>query len=220
MNNISWKVRRLAIMALLVALAFITSLIRVPVVLFLEFEAKDAFLAISGFTLGPIAGLLTSIATALLEFILNGASNDTGVYGLLMNIVSSALFVGISSAIYQRKRTLAGAIIGLTVGAVAMTAGMLLWDYLIIPLYMTNVTRDAVAPLLWSTFLPFNLLKGAINATLTMLLYKPLCTSLRKAKLLPPTESNAQKSRYGVWIATSFVMITLILILLVWSGII
>ena len=137
-----------------------------------------------------------------------------------MNIVSSSLFVGISSVIYQRKRTLSGAIIGLIVGAVAMTAGMLLWDYLIIPLYMQHVTREAVAPLLWSAFLPFNLLKGAINATLTMLLYKPLCASLRKAKLLPPTETAAKQSRYTIWIITSLVMIALVLIMLIWSGII
>ena len=218
MHNTSWKVRRLAIMALMVAIAFIISLIRIPVVLFLEFEAKDAFLAIAGFTLGPVAGLCTATATALLEFILNGASSDTGIYGLLMNIVSSCLFVGISSAIYHRKRTLTGAIFGLIFGAIAMTGGMLLWDYLIIPLYMAHVTRADVVPLLWSAFLPFNLLKGAINAALTMLLYKPLITALRKANLLPQANTTTKQARYGVWIATLFLLITLVLVLLVWSG--
>ena len=220
MNNISWKVRRLSVMALLVAIAFILSLIRIPVVLFLEFEAKDSILAISGFTLGPVAGLCTSIATALLEFFLNGASSDTGLYGLLMNIVSSCLFVGIASAFYHKKRTLTGAILGLILGSIAMTAGMLLWDYLIIPLYMTHVSRAAVVPLLWTAFLPFNLLKGAMNAALAMLLYKPLSASLRRAKLPPPAESAQAKARYAVWIATFFVLVTLSLIMLVWSGII
>ena len=43
--------------------------------------------------------------------------------------------------------------------------------------------------MLLPTFLPFNLIKGGLNAGITMLLYKPLTGALRQLKLAPPSRS-------------------------------
>lgn len=221
MKNSAVKLRRLTVMATIVAMAVVVSLFRIPVVLFLEYEAKDVLLTISGFLFDPITGIFCSIITALLEFLMNPGSNDTQIYGLIMNIVSSCLFVGVASVIYHRKRTLTFAVIALICSAIVMTCGMLLWDYFIIPLYMVGATREMVAPMLLSAFLPFNLLKGALNAVLTMLLYKPLADALRSAKLLPPSEKKtAPKNRLPVTLISLLVLSALILALLAWKGII
>ena len=221
MKKSTAKLRHITIMAAIISMAFIVSLFRIRVVLFLEFEAKDVLLATAGFLFNPLAGIICSVITAILEFLLNPGSNDTQIYGLIMNIVSSCLFVGISSIIYHRKRTLVSAIIALICGAIGMTGGMLLWDYFIIPLYMKGVTRDVVAPMLLTAFLPFNLLKGALNATLTMLLYKPLTVALRSAKLLPPAEKTTHaKNLLPVTIISVLILSSLTLALLAWKGII
>lgn len=67
-----------------------------------------------------------------------------------------------------------------------MTALMLAWNFLITPLYM-GVPRQAVADMLLPVFLPFNLLKGLINAAAALLIYKPISRTLRRAKLIPST---------------------------------
>lgn len=42
----------------------------------------------------------------------------------------------------------------------------------------------AVEALLLTAFLPFNLLKGGLNAGITFLLYKPIVTTLRRLHLV------------------------------------
>lgn len=217
MNERSWRLRRLTIMALLTALSFVAvAFIRIPAVLFLNYEPKDVLLTIGGFLFGPLAGACMAVAVALLELV---TVSTTGGIGLAMNIISSCLFVCTASAIYQRKRTLGGALIGLICGILLTTAGMLLWNYLITPLYM-SVSREEIAGMLLPIFAPFNLLKGGINAALTMLLYKPVSSALRAARLLPPAQIDGKKSRIPIWLVALFVLATLVLLLLSWSGII
>ena len=69
-----------------------------------------------------------------------------------------------------------------------MTASMLLWNYFITPFYM-GVPRNVVSEMIVPVFLPFNAIKGGLNAALTLLLYKPLVTTLRRAKLVPESYS-------------------------------
>ena len=88
-------------------------------------------------------------------------------------------------AFYRRARTWSNAVAGLLLGVVCMTGMMLLWNTFLTPLYM-GMPRQAVVDMLLPVFLPFNLLKGGINAAVTLLLYKPLVRALRGAKLLPP----------------------------------
>ncbi len=217
MNERSQRLRRLTAMAMLTALSYITVvLIRIPVVLFLSYEPKDVFLTIGGFLFGPIAGICMSVAVALVEMI---TISSTGPIGMLMNCVSSCLFVGTASVIYYRKKTLTRALVGLIAGALAATAGMLLWNYLITPLYM-NVPRDAITDMLLPVFLPFNLLKGGLNAAFTMLLYKSAAAALRATQLLPKTNTPViPRKRLAVTLAALGAVVTLILILLVWKGV-
>ncbi len=218
MNERSWRLRRLTVMAMLTALSYAAvALIRIPVVLFLNYEPKDVLLTIGGFLFGPVAGILMSIAVALVEMV---TISSTGPIGMLMNCVSSCLFVGIASFIYSRKKTLSRAVIGLICGALLMTAGMLLWNYLITPLYM-GMPRAAVTDMLLPVFLPFNLLKGSLNAAFTMLLYKGAASTLRAAHLLPKAETpTVPRKRVSVPLIALAVVATLILVLLAWKGII
>ncbi len=135
-------------------------------------------------------------------------------------MISSGSFVCIAAAIYYKKRTLKGALAGLGIGVVLMTVVMLLWNYLITPIYQ-GVPRSVVAGMLMPVFLPFNLVKGALNAGITLLLYKPVVQSLRKAKLVPGGKGNGtgdKKTSIYVTVIALFVIATSVLVILAMSG--
>ncbi len=209
--------KQLVVLALLAALSYAcVAFFRVPVVAFLKYEPKDCILAIGGMLYGPLPALAITTAVALLELV---TVSDTGLIGLLMNVLSSALFVVPAAFLYQRKKTLGNAVLGLAIGAVLMVGGMLLWNWLITPLYM-HVSRQAVVEMLLPVFLPFNVLKAALNAVLTTLLYKTVVTTLRKARLVPQATHEVNRKRgIGVWLIGVTILAALILILLVWKGI-
>ena len=146
--------------------------------------------------------------------------SETGIIGCIMNLLSTCSFAFTAAYVYKRRHTMAGAIAGLAVGTITMVATMLLWNYLITPLYMTGTSRSDIAGMLMPVFLPFNLLKAGLNSAFILFLYKPLVVSLRKAGLLPATGSGAKSARFGVTIFAALLLITCVLFVLVLRGII
>ena len=215
-----YDTKRIVTLGLMAALAFAAvALIRIPAVSFLKYEPKDVILAITGFLFGPMDALIVTVVVSLVEM---ATVSTTGPIGLLMNVISSCSFICVASVIYQKRRTLKGAVIGLVLGVLIMTAVMILWNYLITPIYQ-GVPRSVVAGMLVPVFLPFNLVKGTLNAALTMLLYKPVVETLRKAKLAPQSEHPAQSTGKGiikpsVLLISLFVAVTCVLIFLSMSG--
>ena len=63
-------------------------------------------------------------------------------------------------------------------------------------------------------FLPFNLLKGGLNASITFLLYKPIVTALRKSGYVATLENEARQKHTGLLILASFIIVTCVLIIL------
>ena len=142
-----------------------------------------------------------------------------------MNVLATCAFCCTASWVYQRARTKRGAVLGLGLGVVCLVAVMLLWNYLITPLYMTGasgerVTREEISALLPTLFLPFNLAKGGMNMAATLLLYKPVVTALRKARLAPERESAAGKDRFdaGFVLFSLALLATFVTLVLVLSG--
>ena len=174
------KPRKITTIAMLVAISFAAvAFLRIPIVLFLKYDPKDVIITIGGLIWGPITSVLVSIIVSTIEMF---TLSETGVIGLIMNILASCSFACPAAIIYKKNRTLRGAIIGLVIGALSSTAMMLLWNYLITPFYM-GVPRSEVVKLLIPAILPFNLLKTGLNASFTILLYKPIINALRKANL-------------------------------------
>lgn len=173
--------KKITVLAACSALAYAAAAVgRIPLVLFLKYDPKDIILTISGFILGPSASFAAALAASLLETL---TVSETGVLGLLMNVISSCSFACTASSLYRRRKTLPGAAAGLLCGWMCMVLVMLLWNYLIAPIYM-GCSRQAVAELLLPAFLPFNLIKGGLNAAGTLLLYRPAAAALRRSHLL------------------------------------
>ena len=216
--------RRIAILAMLSALAYLIMVFgRIPIVtvpLTLNYDPKDIIIHIGGFIFGPISALAMSVVVSFVEMIT--VSVNTWV-GLVMNIISTCSFVCPAAIIYKRRRKMSGAVIGLAVGLVSMSIVMMLWNYIMVPIYMKGVSREVVAPMLLPIFLPFNLIKGGINMAVTLLMYKPVTAALKKSRLVPaPAGGGAAgaKVNIGVVLLAGFMLITCILFFLVMRGII
>ena len=192
--------KTLAVIGMLTAVAFAAKLLSSVfpnVAGFLSFDLKDVVIVIGGFLYGPLAAAAITLVVSL----------------------ASCSFACVAAVIYRKKHDLWGAILGLLSGTVAMTAVMLLWNWLITPIYM-RVDRSVVAGMLLPTFLPFNLVKGGINATLALLLYKPIVTALRAAHLAEESAAKKGEAKWGVIIVALVLLATFILLGLVLAKVI
>lgn len=210
-----FSVKEMVLIAMTAAMAYvIVALIRIPVVLFLKYEPKDVIITIAGFLLGPGAAFLSSLLVSLLEMV---TISDTGPIGCLMNLLSTCAFSCTAAVMYKKRRTLPGAVTALAVGSGVMILAMLLWNWLVTPLYM-GVSRADVQGLLLPCFLPFNALKAGLNSGLVMVLYKPLVGALRRTGLIEVRPGQSAHSRVGLYLVGTLVLATCVLLLLVFQG--
>lgn len=215
------RVKSVVQIGMLCALAYMVMvMIKIPVVLFLKYEPKDVIITLGGFIFGPMVSLIISFVVGVVEMM---TVSETGIIGCTMNILSSVSFACIAAYVYKKDHSRKGAVKGLILGGLVMTAIMLLWNYLITPLYM-GYPREAVAAMLVPAFLPFNLLKAGLNSAILLLIYKPVVTALRKANLVEPGVMDAGETKtgknIGVGIVSLIVIGTCVLIILSMQGII
>lgn len=207
------NVRTITSLAMLAAIAYVVMLLSkmLPQVSgFLQMDLKDTVICIGAFLFGPLSAAVISIVVAVVEMF---TVSDTGPIGCIMNVLATCA--------YKKFHTRKGAVIGLALGTVCLTVVMLLWNYLITPIYM-EMDRAVVAAMLPTVFLPFNLVKGGLNMALILLLYKPVVTALRKARLVPESHAPVQgKGKLGAgFLLFSLAMLaTFVLLALVLMGI-
>ena len=213
------QTRYLVNLALLSAMAFVLMVVgRVPVVSFLKYDPKDVIIVIGGLIYGPLAAFLVSVVVSFVEMV---TVSDTAWIGFVMNVLSTCAYACTAAYIYKKSQKLQWAVIGLATGGVLTVVVMLLWNYLLTPIYM-GVPRAIVAGMLVPVFLPFNVLKVGLNSALTMLIYKPVVNALRRANLIPPSSAEASpeaRKPIGVVIISACVLATCILYILVLQGV-
>lgn len=177
-------------MAIFAAMAGVLMLFKFPIPIapaFMTVDFGDVATLMSGFILGPISGVITVFLKILLNLILNGTT--TAYVGEISNFIVGSTFVLVSSLIYNRHKTKKSALIGLLIGVIAMTMLATLSNYYVIfPLYakalgmgsvetfvntMPNVSYiNSYLDLIVFAVVPFNLVKGILNALVTFLTYK------------------------------------------------
>ena len=171
--------KTMCVVAMFCALAYAITYIKLPVS-FLSLEIKDSVIVLCTLIFGPMAGLKIAILVPFLEMITH---STTGVYGLIMNILSSATFALVAGLIYKYKRSFYGAIVSLVAGIFSVTAVMILANLFVTPFYM-GVTTDMVVGMMPTLFLPFNLVKATLNGAVVLMLYKPFSTVLKRTRLI------------------------------------
>ncbi len=211
--------RNMAVIAMFSAVSFMAVLISqiIPTVAgFLSYDPKDAIIVIAGFIMGPMASVAISVLVSFIEMI---TISTTGPYGFLMNVVSTCAFAVPAAWFYKKNHSQKGAVIGLLFSVVVLVICMAIWNYVVTPYYM-GVERQMVADMMFTVFVPFNLAKGGINAGLSLLLYRPIVGSLRKAGLVEQSSSSHKKTfSAGFTLFAAAVIVTFVLLLLVLLGV-
>ena len=201
------SLKKIAITSVFTAIAFILTFIFRFKVSFLTFDFKDAIIAMVALMYGPIYGMTSAGVVAFLEFL---SVSDTGLYGLIMNFISSGTFALVFGLVYKYKRTFTGAILSVILSVISVTAIMMVANYFITPYYM-GVSRGDVVAFIPTLLLPFNLAKSIINATATLLLYKPVTNVMKRMGIIKRSEKAIHK--YNKKSLVLFIISVLIIIL-------
>ena len=196
-SNRSVRARKLTATAMFCAMAYVCAIYLKFKIQFLTLDFKDSIITLCSLLFGPVWGFSIAIIVPFLEFI---TVSDTGIYGLIMNSLSSVTFSLVTGLIYRYKKSMMGAIIGLVSGAFAVTAVMVLANLLVTPHFIGGTTAD-VAAMIPKLLLPFNLIKAILNAAFVLLLYKPLSKILKKIGFIQSVRLDAgqPEKKKGIW---------------------
>ena len=156
---------------------------------FYKLDFSDVVVLISGFSLGPMAGALTELLKGLLKILIKGSS--TAGLGDLASFVAGLALMLPCAFFYKKYRTFKGVCVAMTLGIVCLTAVSVALNYFILlPAYevLFSISENtiislgnAINPLIFDKFTfvlfivcPFNLLKGALVCSATLIIYKRL----------------------------------------------
>ena len=198
MQNSTSKVRVLTGTAMLGAVAAVLMYLEFPIPImpaFVKLDVSELPVLIASFAYGPVSGILVCLIKNLIKL----PSTSTAAVGELFNFVMGALFVGVAGLIYKRNKTRKGAIVGALLGALVMAVVSVPYNYFIVyPAYvvMYHLPLDAIIGMyqainpnvngllacLLVFNLPFTFVKGALDAVLCFLVYKPLSPILHGRK--------------------------------------
>ncbi len=174
------KTVRLAKMGMLVAISIVlVYFIHFPIfpaVPFLEYDPADISILIGTFAFGPLAGILLTVVTSVIQGVTVSAAS--GLYGIIMHVISTSVLVLVAGLIYKYNKTRKGAVIALLCGVAAMTLVMIGANMIITPLFM-GVPRNIVWELM-PFIAGFNAIKAGINSAVTFLLYKRISGFLHR----------------------------------------
>lgn len=192
-----FSIESLAIMAMLGGISVILMLFDFPLwfappVYKLDFSEVPVL--IGAFALGPAAGVIIEMIKILLNFVIN--FTDTAGVGEIANFIIGCSMVVPAAVIYKRRKKLKNAIIGLIIGTLCMvTLGSFMNAFVLLPTYayffkwpieriigMGTEINPAITDM--KTFIfyavaPFNLLKGTLVSTITVLLYKRISNIIK-----------------------------------------
>ena len=217
MMNMTTK--KITTLGMLCGLAVIVNLLihfpLIPSVEFLSYDAKDVIIVIGGFIYGAGSAFIMSVITSLLEIMYRGGN----LLDVLMNVISTCTFACVAAWIYKRDHTRKGAFLGLGIGTVCSVLSMLLWNYIVTPIYF-GMPREAVVCILVPGILPFNLLKCGLNTGLTLFLYKPIVGVFRRTSLVEHSSGGDHAITKGTVLIGLFICASVICFILGFQGII
>lgn len=207
------RAKKITLIAAVAAMAIVlTAIIRFPITSlpFLKYDPKDVILTTAGFIFGPLVAILAAVIEVVVEMV---TFSESGPWGALMNIIATLSFSGIAAAIYHRKRTTKGAVLSLVCAVLSLTVVMALWNLVVTPIY-TGFPRAEVIKLM-PVIIPFNLIKGGVNAALIILLYKPIKSALAGAGLTEEVQTG-KNATWNIIKMVSFVVLMALIALIIY----
>lgn len=186
-----FSAKRLALMAVFVALSYVVSFLEIPMPLFgaefLKLDFGNVFIVLISFLLGPCEGL----AVCLLKEALRCLTSTSLCAGELANFLITGSYILLPATLYSFRKTLKTVIVSLSISCLIATGTALLANrFIIFPTFallfggsIYGMTVQEAFSAFWVAVLVFNLIKTVAVGVLTMLLYKRLSNFLKKLKI-------------------------------------
>ncbi len=175
---------KLVLTALFTALSVISILLfRIPLIPsapFLEYDMADILVLLCTMLLGVGAGSMSLFIVCVIQAFFMGGN---GIIGLIMHFVSSEVMVLIIGFICRQSSKWNRLVISSVLATVAMTALMIPLNLVFTGIFM-GTPMSVVVSMLVPAIIPFNLLKGVINCTGAVLLYKAVSPLYRTIDIL------------------------------------
>ena len=174
--------KRLAFMAIFVALSYAVSFWEIPLfpaTPYLKLDFGNVFILLVSFLLGPIEGVVVCGLKESLRML----SSSSGCVGELANMATTTAFILLPSIVYQFRKGLR-IVIPCLIAACFIGTGVALVTnrFITFPLYMQSAAAGVFQDVFWF-IVAFNLIKTAAVSFLTVLLYKRLSNFLKKLKI-------------------------------------
>ena len=194
------NVKGIAVCGVCGALGFVLMLLEFPLPFiipsFIKLDFSEIPALIAAFAYGPVYGILVCAIKNLLHLFV---TTSAGV-GELSNFIMGAIFVGVAGLIYKKIHNRKGALIGSLIGAIAMAVISIFTNYFIVyPAFVViyGMPMEAIigmykallpaADNLWKALvifnLPFNTIKGILDAGVCFGVYKRLSPILKSKKV-------------------------------------
>ncbi len=173
-------------MAILAAVASVLFLVEIPIGMpIYKLDLSNLPILIGSFAMGTVPGIIILALKDLIGLL----HSSSGGIGELADFIMGLSLIVPASLIYQRKKTLGNAVIGMAVGTVlTVIAGVLVNKWMMFPFYMAAFhmnMEDLIKMVSWNgvdsewkillmVTAPFNLIKCAAISVVTFFAYKPL----------------------------------------------
>ncbi len=206
-------IKKISVAAMLTAVAFLCTFVFRFKVSFLTFDFKDAVISVVSLLYGPVWGIASAGITAFFEMI---SMSETGLYGMIMNFLSSGTFALTTGLVYKYNRTFKGAILAVLFSMLSVPSVMMLANIFITPYYLGAETSDVIA-LIPKLLLPFNIAKSVMNAAVILIIYKPVTSALKRVGLVAKKSEKSERSslRGIVLFAVALAIITVTVLFLI-----
>lgn len=196
MSKSKTQTHKIAVAAMLSAVAVVLQLIEVSIPLipsFVKLDFSDLPALLGAFALGPVYGA----GIELLKNLIHIPFGSSACVGEFANFLMGAVFMLAAGFIYRAQKNRRGAALGAVIGALAMAAVSVPLNYFIVyPAYVVIYgmpldaivgayqlilpSSDSLLKCLLIFNLPFTFCKGLIDAILCFIIYKPLSPLLHK----------------------------------------
>ncbi|MCR4897321.1 MAG: ECF transporter S component [Lachnospiraceae bacterium] len=192
--------RRIAMIGMFSAVAFILMLFEVPLPFapsFYKLDLSELPILIGAFAFGPSAGVMMEFIKILLKLLFKGTS--TAFVGELANFAVGCSLILPASVLYSFKKTKGQALLSMIVGTLVLTIFGTSFNafYLLpafaklygMPLEALIGMGEAIFPSISGSVFrfvvycvaPLNLIKGTVNSVVTLLVYKKLSPILKSS---------------------------------------
>lgn len=193
------NLRAIIISAIFGGLGFVLMLLEFPLPMiipsFIKLDFSELPAIIASFAYGPLYGILVCLIKNLLHLFV---TTSAGV-GEVSNFILGAVFVGVAGFVYSKNKNRKTALVGSLIGAFIMAVISIFTNYIVVypafsviyglPMKAILGMYKAILPVADNLFkalvifnLPFNFVKGVIDAAICFAVYKKLSPILKNNK--------------------------------------